>query len=192
MSYRIVKTTTMILNPIYDLFLLFCSRYDILKLFPLLLIAYGDDGRHYCEFLFLAIGDLAMIYVSSLQETMSLFIGVVSFTLFVGLRLYHEYTTLEINTIIEKCWLLPIIQSVVLVIIKTQHIIQTYLLFYILALHLLLYFAWCHDYRSKYFRGYNLYLLSDFILLISFISPFDGSKIVVRYLYWRGLSDIYL
>lgn len=181
-----------ILHPFYDLFLLFCSRYDILKLLPLLLIAYGDRGEHLLEFFFLTIGDIAMIYVSSFQETSSLFIGVISFTLFVLMRLYHEYTTLETSAIIEKYWLLPIIQGIAVIIIKTQHITQAYLLFYIVTLQLLLYFAWCHRYQSKYFRGYNLYILSDLILLYSLICPFEGSKIVVRYLYWRGLSDIYL
>ncbi len=180
--------TSVLQSPFYLLFLIACAPSDYLKLVPLLAIYFLTDERHPGEFLALAAGDFFLTLVTSFDNYIVLNIGISAFLVFVWSRLFIEAATFSP----KRKWpiLLFFILAVLLIIF---HPIEEFLLgYYVFSLSFLLGIRFCQDDKLNLTLGYSLYVISDCLLLVSLSHRFWCDWIIVRLLYWSGLTLIYV
>ena len=164
-------------NPLYWIFLFICSSDDRFKLLPLYFAVY-QDGNFLTEFFILASGDLAMLMVSSMEDTIPFNIGIFFFTIFVWLRLEVEKEEQP-----KQSWSIFFFPTIACLLIYFYPITQLLLQIYIFSLASLLAFhlSW----------GYLLYALSDCLLLVSLRYRFPYDWMLIRLIYWSGLTLLY-
>lgn len=174
-------------SPLYWLFLIACAPSDYLKLLPLLFLYVVNGEKHPGEFLSLAVGDFFLALVTSFEDVVSLNIGVFAFLIFVWARIVTEMATLHQ----VRRWPIPLFLGFAFVVV-TFHPIEEFLLqAYVYSLASLLATRFCQDNKPQLTLGYSLYVISDCLLLVSLSHRFWCDWIIVRLLYWTGLTLIY-
>ena len=173
--------------PLYWLFLITCASSDYLKLVPLFVLYLLDGTNDYFEFTGLVIGDLFFLMVMSFDNYIALNIGVFAFLIFVWSRIIKEISSFSLR----QKWPIPVFSSLAFLLI-TLHPIEEYLLqIYVWSLASLLTLRYCQDDKQLITMGYSLYVISDCLLLFSLNFRFPLDWVLVRLLYWLGLTLIY-
>lgn len=177
-------------SPPYWLFLTICASSDYLKMLPLLAIynlGERQDRYENLEFIALALGDISLLGVTSFDNYVALNIGVFAFLVFVWSRLIDEIITF--NPV--RGWPIPALLTVAYFVVAYHPIEQLLLQTYVFSLALLLALRYCQDNQQELTLGYSLYIISDCLLLFSLGYRFWGDWMLVRLLYWSGLTCIY-